>query len=134
MTRRKKSDFLKWREKHGVTKVQASEYFAVTARTVTNWDRNGAPALAMRLITLVGRRDLSGYHSAWKGWSISHTGKMHGPGGVWFRPRQLAMLPAYVDELQSRLCSIEAEERERLEVRRRLLREAVELEAICEPG
>lgn len=119
--KRKKSDFLKWRERHGVALDQAAEWFAVCGRTIRNWDLKGAPPLAMRLIALAGRRDLSGFHPSWKGWIISHTGKMHGPGGVVIPgPRNLVSILDALRDYELLRSSIERQERERLEARRRI--------------
>jgi hypothetical protein len=119
--RKRKSDFLKWREKNGISLAQASEYFACTPRSIRNWDKNGAPALVMRLIALAGRRDLSGFHPSWKGWTISHTGKMHGPGGaVVPGPRNLVSILAAVEDYELLRGDIERQERERMQARSRI--------------
>lgn len=119
------SDFAKWRKRYAVTIQEAAEFFAVEPQAVDHWDKHGAPALVMRLIALIGRRDLSAFHPAWKGWTISHTGKMHGPGGLWFNAKALAVLPRCVADLEDFKNSIERQERHRARVRTELLNSAV---------
>jgi DNA-binding transcriptional regulator YiaG len=77
----KKSDFAQFRGKFFLSIPKAAELFGVTERTVRNWDRDGAPAMAMKLAA-VYRRDLSGYHPDWKGFTIGVNGKLYGPNKV----------------------------------------------------
>jgi transcriptional regulator with XRE-family HTH domain len=125
--RKRKSDFLKWRERCGVTKEQAAEYFGVNVRTVSRWDEDGAPVMAMKLIAY---RDahLGALHSDWAGWRITHRGELLGPGRLRYISRQLVAMPGVLRELDRRVGSVEAQERERLRTRRRLLAEAFEEE------
>ncbi len=83
MSRPRKSEFLKLRQKHGMSISQAAEYFEVTERTVRNWDRDGAPKLAMRFFHMRELR-LDSFHPAWKGFKISVNGKLYGPNRLSF--------------------------------------------------
>jgi transcriptional regulator with XRE-family HTH domain len=125
--RKRKSDFLKWREKRGVSKQAAAEYFGVTVRTVERWDEDGAPVMAMKLIAYQDAH-LGALHSDWAGWRITHRGELLGPGRLRYVSRQLVAMPGVLRELDRRVGSVEAQERERLRTRRRLLTEAFEEE------
>jgi plasmid maintenance system antidote protein VapI len=77
----KKSDFAQFRGKFFLSIPKAAELFGVTERTIRNWDHDGAPTIAMKLVA-VYRRDLSGYHPDWKGFTIGVNGKLYGPNKV----------------------------------------------------
>jgi DNA-binding transcriptional regulator YiaG len=77
----KKSEFAKFRSKFFLSIAQAAELFGVTERTIRNWDANGAPPIAMKLVAIY-QRDLSGYHPDWRGFKIGVNGKLYGPNQV----------------------------------------------------
>lgn len=80
MSRPKKSEFLKIREKRGLSVQAAADLFEVTPRTVRNWDRKGAPKLVMRLFWGMDGR-LECLDPRWKGFKIGVDGKLRGPNG-----------------------------------------------------
>lgn len=123
--RTKQSDFLKWRKAYFIEVDAAAEYFQVTAKTIRNWDKNGAPHMAMRLIA-IQTGDLSGIHPAWRGWKISHTGKLHGPSRFTTDPEHLSAVPAIVERLNQLEGSIEAQAREQNSALLRLQRQTIQ--------
>lgn len=123
--RPKKSAFLRWRDSYFVSLEKAADFLGVTLRTVRSWDTSGAPDWAMRLIA-ISTGDLSGIHPAWRGWKISHTGKLHGPGRLTFTAEHLSHVPAMIQRLDELEGSIHAQAREQALVFERLKRDALE--------
>jgi hypothetical protein len=77
--RRVKSQFHMLRVQFGLRdRAVAAEYFGVSERTITNWDRDGAPDLAMKLL-MCRTRSLSALHPDWHGFTIGANGKLYGP-------------------------------------------------------
>lgn len=76
-------------------KIKCAEFYGVTVRTVTAWDIKGAPLIAMRLLHLYDRQDLSGLGSDWAGFRFSR-GKLI-CGRLSFSPKNLKFLPHLVD-------------------------------------
>jgi len=101
----RKSDFHKLRLKVGLADTaQAAEFCGVTVRTIQNWDKTGAPFIAMRLLHLYDRHELGGHGEDWKGWRFSR-GKLI-CGRLAFTPRHLKQMPYYID-VYNRLASVE---------------------------
>ncbi|WP_434151121.1 hypothetical protein ACR2R6_06140 [Methylocaldum gracile subsp. desertum] len=69
MRRKRKSEFYRLRRYLFLDISTAAQWFEVTERTIRNWDQNGAPKLAMRLLQERERR-LSSWHPAWSGFRI----------------------------------------------------------------
>lgn len=88
MPRIKKSEFHRLRRKFFIDIPQAAELFQVTERTIRNWDKDGAPPLAMRLLA-ERSRELGSLHPQWHGFKIDLRGKLRGPGGLIVSPEAL---------------------------------------------
>lgn len=82
--------------------VQAAEFCGVTPRTIQNWDRKGAPFVAMRLLHLYDRKSCAGQGADWSGWMFSRGLLINKRLGLRFCPRSLERLP-YLQEVFSRL-------------------------------
>jgi len=96
-----RSAFYKLRHKVGLgDRAVAAEFCCVTERTITNWDSQGSPDIAMRLLGLYDKRDLSGVSDAWKGWKFSRGALIKGK--MRFLPHSLQSLP-YVFDVFNRL-------------------------------
>ena len=85
----KQCEFKRIRRQRRISTKDAARLFEVTERTIRNWDRRGAPRLAMRLLCEVEGR-LDALHPDWKGWTISTNGKLYGPNRLQFSAAYLA--------------------------------------------
>lgn len=90
-TKPKRSDFWKLRHKVGLggDAARCAELCGVTPRTIANWDTKGAPPMAMRLLHLYDRADLSGHGPEWAGWRMSRGRLMNSRLKLQFYPQNL---------------------------------------------
>jgi len=96
-----RSAFYKLRHKVGLgDRAAVAEFCCVTERTITNWDSQGSPDIAIRLLGLYDKRDLSGISDDWKGWRFSRGALVKGK--LRFLPQNLEHLP-YVFDVFNRL-------------------------------
>ena len=91
-----RSAFYKLRHKVGLGDLAAvAEFCCVTEDTITDWDSQGSPDIAIRLLGLYDKRDLSGVSDDWKGWKFSRGALVKGK--MRFLPRSLQSLPHVFD-------------------------------------
>jgi hypothetical protein len=96
-----RSAFYKLRHKVGLgDRSAAAEFCCVTERTITNWDSQGSPGIAIRLLQLYDKRDFSGISEDWRGWKFSRGALVKGK--MRFLPHSLESLP-YVFDVFNRL-------------------------------
>ena len=82
-----------------MTKEEAANICGVHPRTITNWDRHSAPIPAMRLLEFY-TKDLGIFHPSWRGFTISHTGKLYGPNRLQISAEHLRHYDDLVAELR----------------------------------
>jgi hypothetical protein len=83
----------------GITRDNAAKLCSVSLRTITNWDRDGAPDLAMKILALQGR-DLGAIHPDWTGFRIGSNGKLYGPGRLQLSAEHVQRWPILIRELE----------------------------------
>lgn len=97
--RRARSQFHMLRVQFGLRdRATAAEYFSVSERTITNWDRDGAPDLAMKLL-MCRTRSLSALHPDWHGFTIGANGKLYGPNRLQLSADHLRHHPEFSREI-----------------------------------
>jgi hypothetical protein len=60
----------------GLNEERAAELLGVTTDEIRKWDKEGAPAMAERLLLLWDRKHVG--HNGWDGWSFSRGVLVHG--------------------------------------------------------
>ncbi len=91
----------------GVTAEQLAEMTGVDLTTARRWKRTAkVPEPARRLLALHITGDLSALSPLWESWTLRN-GRLHGPDGFSFEPREILALP-FVQRLVS---SYQAEQR-----------------------
>ena len=86
----KKSDFYRLRSRLGLSTQAVAELCGVTPRSVQNWDKHGAPIMAVKLLTIWDRQYVG--HPGWNGWMFSRGALMS--GSLRFKPETLRGVPS----------------------------------------
>jgi len=124
-----KSEFLKWRTRHGINLDAAAILFDVEPYVIEDWDKLGAPTIVHRLIGVMNR-DLSGFHPAWKGWKVGYDGKLYGPEKLRLAEHQLRMFPVILRQLNELEGSIHAQARRLVYEQKRIFSDMEALELL----
>lgn len=124
-----KSEFLKWRTRHGINQEAAAVLFDVETNVIEDWDKLGAPTIVHRLIGVMNR-DLSGFHPEWKGWKVGYDGKLYGPDKLRLAEHQLRMLPVILRRLNELEDSIHAQAKRLVYEQKRIFSEMEALELL----
>lgn len=91
----KKSAFTTARLEAGLANnKKCAEFLGVTTRTVQNWDKKGAPAMAMRLLSLWNRWDCTAHGPEWAGFRFSRGRLVNAKAGLIFTPERLLIWPS----------------------------------------
>lgn len=96
----KRSDFYRLRHKIGLgDKRRCAELLGVTARSISNYDHQGGPIWATRLLSLYDHQDLSGIGPDWAGFAFSRGVLIHGRLRLRWTPEGLKHWPDTLNKL-----------------------------------
>ncbi len=96
MARTRKSDFYRLRLQLALDQNNAANLAGVTLRTIRNWDKKGAPHIAMRLFYLWDKRAVR--EPGWEGWMFSRGALQRGK--IRIKPQSLLMFQDWLTEKQ----------------------------------
>jgi transcriptional regulator with XRE-family HTH domain len=99
MKKKIRSAFYRLRTALGLKREAVAELCGVSLRTITNWDRDGAPETAMAVLRL-SSRDLGAFHPDWRGFTIGRNGKLYGPDRLQISAEHLRHYPAFIRQLE----------------------------------
>jgi transcriptional regulator with XRE-family HTH domain len=99
MKKKIRSPFYTLRTALGLKRDDVAELCGVSLRTITNWDRDNAPAMAMTILRL-SSRDLGAFHPDWRGFTIGRNGKLYGPERLQLSAEHLRHYPAFLRQLE----------------------------------